>query len=113
MLDIQRNAKRELLPTSKVVVEIKFTDQTEFATWWLIYEKREVDVCSIDPGVDADVYLSGAVESFVRYWMGDFDWNTAKRDRRIVMQGNPALLREFPKWLGRSSVAPLNPQFAG
>jgi len=113
MLDIQRNANRELLPAAKVVVDIHFTDQSDFAHWWLIFEKREVDVCSVDPGVDADVYLSGSLENFVRYWMGDFDWNTAKRERRIVMQGDSGLLRELPKWLGRSAVAPMNPRFSG
>jgi hypothetical protein len=96
-----------------VVVKILFTDQRQFANWWLIYEKHEVDVCSIHPGVDADVYLSGALENFVRYWIGDFDWKTAKRERRIVMQGNSGLLRELPKWLGRSRVAPMNPEFSG
>jgi DNA-binding MarR family transcriptional regulator len=113
MLDIQRNVKRELLPAAKVVVKIHFTNQTEFANWWLIFEKRDVDVCSIDPGVDAGVYLSGALENFVRYWIAEFDWNTAKHERRIVMQGNPGLLRELPKWLGRSAVALMNPQFSG
>jgi DNA-binding HxlR family transcriptional regulator len=113
MLDIQRNANRTLLPTAKVVVKIQFTDQREFANWWLIFEKRDVDVCSIHPGVDADVYLSGVLKNFVRYWIGDFDWKTAKRERRIVMQGNSGLLRELPKWLGRSRAAPMNPEFSG
>jgi DNA-binding HxlR family transcriptional regulator len=109
MLDMQRNANRALLPTAKVVVEIKFTDQAEYSHWWLVYEKCDVDVCSIHPGVDADIYLSGELNNFVRYWLGDFDWSTAKREQRIVMQGSPSLLRELPNWLGRSSVAPLNP----
>ncbi len=113
MLDIQRSVNRELLPSAKVVVRIHFIDQDEFAHWWLIFDKRDVDVCSVDPGVDANVHLSGALEDFVRYWMGDFDWNTAKRERRIVMRGDTGLLRELPKWLGRSAVAPMNPRFFG
>jgi DNA-binding HxlR family transcriptional regulator len=113
MLDIQRGMKRELLPAGKVVIEIRFTDQKRHARWWLVLDKRDVDVCSVDPGVDVDIYLSGATEDFVRYWMGDIDWGTATRQRRIAMRGNAGLLRELPKWLGRSAVAQMNPRFAG
>ena len=113
MLDMQRNVNRALLPMSKVVVQFHFTDQTEFANWWLIFDHREVDVCSIDPGVDADIYLNGALEDFIRYWIGDFNWEFARRERRILMRGHSALLREFPKWLSRSGGAQLNPRFTG
>ena len=44
MLDIQRSVNRELLPAAKIVVKIHFTDQIELAHWWLVLEKRDVDV---------------------------------------------------------------------
>lgn len=111
MLDIQRNVKRELLPEARIVVSIHFADQREHARWWLILERQGVDVCSADPGLDVTVTARTTVKDLARYWMGDVDWRTARRENRILLQGPAGVLRHLPGWLGRSSVASLNPRY--
>ncbi|MBS0614019.1 MAG: helix-turn-helix transcriptional regulator [Proteobacteria bacterium] len=111
MLDIQRSVKRDLLPQARVVVKIEFRDLHKHAHWWLILEREAVDVCTSDPGLDVSVTVRTTVKDLARYWMGEVDWRTTKREHRIQLQGGAGILRELPRWLGRSSVASLNPQY--
>ena len=59
MWDMCRNLDPTPMPEDKTVIAVRLTDQPdERRNWWLIVEPgAEVDLCSIDPGFDVDLYI--------------------------------------------------------
>ena len=65
MWDIRRNIDPAPMPRTRNTIEFIFVDLPEARrNWWLVVEPREgVDLCSVDPGFDVDLYLSTDVRT--------------------------------------------------
>ena len=75
--------------------------------WWLIVAPgTEVDLCSIDPGYDVDLYVSGDVRSMTAIWMGLDTVRAAVDEDRMVLSGDQQLAASMQTWLGLSPFAP-------
>src|ERR1700749_3730450 len=72
MWDMRRNIDPKPMPKRRNVIQVIFTDQKEARrNWWLIVEPEQgVDLCSVDPGFDVDLYLTTDLHTMTRIWMG-------------------------------------------
>ena len=59
MWDMRRNINPQPMPKHRNVIQVIFSDlQVSQKNWWLIVQSGEdVDLCSVDPGFDVDLYL--------------------------------------------------------
>ena len=60
-------------------------------SWWLIVDPQDgVDLCSIDPGFDVDLYVSVDLRTMTAIWMGLDTVRAAVASRRMMLTGEPA-----------------------
>ena len=101
---IHLRIQRHLLPPARTVIEFDFSGR-----WgrrlWLVLEGREVSVCLSPPGFDPDVIVRAELAVFYRVWLGFIDYETAIRSGAVAVEGAPALVRAFPRWLMWSPMA--------
>jgi hypothetical protein len=75
MWDIHRRVNLEALPPERVVVRFDFRGVPATVrcprTWWLVLDRREVDLCLKDPGFLVDIVVSADLRTLIRVWMGD------------------------------------------
>lgn len=63
-------------------------------SWWLIVDPHEsVDLCSIDPGFDVDLYVSVDLRTMTAIWMGLDTVRAAVANRRMIFDRKPAASR--------------------
>jgi hypothetical protein len=74
--------------------------------WWLIVDPEAgVDLCSIDPGFDVDLYVSVDLRTMTAIWMGLDTVRAALANRRMVLTGDRKLASAMQSWLGLSPFA--------
>jgi DNA-binding HxlR family transcriptional regulator len=107
MWDIRRNIDPRPMPPHRSVVEFIFTDlPAATRSWWLLISPEEgVDLCSVDPGFDVDLYLSSDLRTMTEVWMGYVAITEAKASGRLVMTGDRKLEDALPLWFGLSGFA--------
>jgi DNA-binding HxlR family transcriptional regulator len=117
MWDIRRRVNTDRLPERRVVVRFDFravpkTVRSQ-ATFWLILEQPDVDVCLKDPGYETDLVVDADLVALTQAWMGDVRLADAMRSGRVRVDGPTALVRAFPGWLARSGFADVERPRAG
>jgi DNA-binding HxlR family transcriptional regulator len=109
MWDIHRRVNLEALPAQRIVVRFDFHGVPATTrcprTWWLVLERREVDLCLKDPGFLVDVEVSADLRALTRVWMGDVGLAESVRAGLIRVDGPRSLVRAFPTWLALSAFA--------
>jgi hypothetical protein len=95
------------MPHRRSTIEVIFADQpTVRRKWWLIVEPgKEVDLCSVDPGFEVDLYLATDLRAMTEIWMGYTSLARAKEDGRLTVTGNRQLEAKLKSWLGLSRFA--------
>lgn len=74
--------------------------------WWLIAQPgKGVDLCSVDPGFDVDLYLSTDLRTLTEVWMGYTPMRRAKLEGRLTITGNRQLEANMKSWFGLSRFA--------
>ena len=66
---------------------------------------QEVDLCSIDPGFDVDLYLSTDLRTMTKIWMGYATIGQVKEQGSLIVTGNKELERNLRSWLTLSPFA--------
>ena len=56
-------------------------------------------MCVTPPGFDSDLVVRADLALFYRLWLGYVEYDVALRSGGVVVDGVPALAREFPRWL--------------
>ena len=75
-------------------------------SWWLIVDPEEtVDLCSVDPGFDVDLYVSVDLRTMTAIWMGLDSVRAAVASQRMLLTGDPKLAANMQGWLGLSPFA--------
>ena len=107
MWDMRRNLNTEPMPRRRSTIQVIFSDQPEARrNWWLVVEPgEEVDLCSVDPGFDVDLYLVTDLRTMTEIWMGYKTVSRAKAENRLVITGNRQLEADLQSWLGLSPFA--------
>jgi DNA-binding HxlR family transcriptional regulator len=107
MWNMRRNINTQPMPQRRSTVQIIYSDlPPSKRNWWLIIEPgKEVDLCSVDPGFDVDLYLTTDLRTMTEVWMGYTTVGRAKQEDRLVATGDRQLAINLQTWLGSSRFA--------
>jgi len=109
MWDMRRRIAVERLPETRTVVRFDFrglpVGHRHAKAYWMLIERRQVDVCVTDPGFEVDVYVDADLAAMTRVWIGDETLPAALRAGTVKLAGDPRLSRAFPSWLMLSTLA--------
>ncbi|MBL8544796.1 MAG: helix-turn-helix transcriptional regulator [Hyphomonadaceae bacterium] len=107
MWDMRRNLNPDPMPARRCVIHLQYPEQPASSrAWWLIIEPEEgVDLCSIDPGFDVDLFVSSDLRTMTAIWMGHETVRKATAARRLHLTGDRTLAASMQTWLGLSPLA--------
>lgn len=107
MWDMRRNIDPTPMPPRRSVIQVIFGDLTEARrNWWLVVTPDEdVDLCSVDPGFDVDLYLSTDLRTMTSIWMGYITAAQAKSQGKLMVTGSRQLAAKLDTWLKLSPFA--------
>jgi DNA-binding HxlR family transcriptional regulator len=107
MWDMRRNINTEPMPNRRNTIQYIFSDLQEARrNWWLIVEPgKDVDLCSVDPGFDVDLYLSTDLQTMTEIWMSHLTVARAKDNRLLAITGDRKLEAKLATWLKLSPFA--------
>jgi DNA-binding HxlR family transcriptional regulator len=107
MWDMRRSLNLSALPRRRSVVQFTYSDlpQKKQRYWLLVEANGAVDVCSIDPGFDVDLYVATDLRTMTAVWLGITSLRTVMDDNAFVMVGNRELESTLPAWIGLSPFA--------
>ncbi len=105
MWDMRRNLDPSPLPDRRVVIQFLYRELPQAKrSWWLVVEPGgQIDLCSIDPGFDVDLYVATDLRTMTAIWMGLT--TVAKEAGKIDFTGSRALAGQMQTWLGLSPFA--------
>jgi DNA-binding HxlR family transcriptional regulator len=106
MWDMRRNIRTISFPDRRCVIRFVYPELAAGRnTWWLVIDRGDVDLCSVDPGFDVDLYVSSRLHSMTAVWMGHAILKAEVEAGRIVLTGDKNLARSMQRWLGLSPFA--------
>jgi DNA-binding HxlR family transcriptional regulator len=107
MWDMRRNIDPRPMPSRRVTIQVIFLDLPEAErSWWLVVKPgQEVDLCSVDPGFDVDLYLSTDLRTMTEIWMGYAPLDRAKEEGRMLVAGSRQIESSLNAWLRLSPFA--------
>lgn len=107
MWDMRRNLNPKPMPSRQSVVQFVYPElQPTQRSWWLLVDPASgVDLCSIDPGFDVDLYVSVDLRTMTAIWMGLDTVRAATASRRMILTGSRQLSSAMQTWLGLSPFA--------
>ena len=107
MWDIRRNINVKPMPRRRSTIQFIFADLEEpQRNWWLLVQPGEgVDLCSVDPGFDVDLYLSTDLRTMTEIWMGYTSVARAKDEGSLTITGARELESSLTTWLRLSPFA--------
>lgn len=107
MWDMRRNLHTKPMPTKRNVVQFQYLGLAPpLRSWWLIVEPdADVDLCSVDPGFDIDLYVTTDLHTMTMIWMGLDTVRNSIDAQRLILTGDRKLSGEMQNWLGLSPFA--------
>lgn len=107
MWDMRRNLNTTPMPQGRSVVQFIYPElPVTQRSWWLIVDPNKgVDLCSIDPGFDIDLYVSVDLRTMTSIWMGLDTVRAAVGSARMILTGDRKLASAMQAWLGLSPFA--------
>lgn len=107
MWDMRRNLNTTPMPRTRSVVQFVYPGLSAAQrSWWLIVDPEDgVDLCSVDPGFDVDLYVSVDLRTMTAIWMGLDTVRAAVGSERMMLTGNRQLASAMQVWLGLSPFA--------
>jgi DNA-binding HxlR family transcriptional regulator len=114
MWDMRRGLKFDPPPPRRLVIQFQYPDAPKRdRDWWLIVEPDQpVDLCSVDPGHDVDLYVTSPLRTMTAIWMGIESVRNARESDRLMLTGDRDLIETMERWLGLSPFAPVERQVA-
>lgn len=101
---MHRRINFDQVPKQRVVVQFDFHGRRG-KTLWLVLEPSGASVCREDPGFGVDLLVTADVATFYHIWIGRVTLGEATEQGLVQMDGPPALVRAFPRWLPLSRFA--------
>jgi len=107
MWDMRRNLDPNPMPKRRSVIQFQYPELPPGQrSWWLLVEPDgSVDLCSIDPGFDVDLYVSTNLRTMTAIWMGLDTVRAALASDRMLLTGDRQLATDMQTWLGLSPFA--------
>ena len=107
MWDMRRNLNTTPMPKRRSINEFLYTDLPPSKKhWWLIVEANgDVDLCSVDPGFEVDLYVTTKLRPITSIWMGLSTVKSEQRTNNLTLDGDTELIKKLQTWLGLSPFA--------
>ena len=107
MWDMRRGLNTTPLPKRRSVIQFVYPElPASQRSWWLVVDPAEaVDLCSIDPGFEVDLYVSVDLRTMTAIWMGHDTVRAATASQRMLLTGDRPLAADMQTWLGLSPFA--------
>lgn len=107
MWDMRRNLDPSPMPKRRSTVQFRFPELPPVQrSWWLLVDlDGTVDLCSIDPGFNVDLFVSTDLRTMTAIWMGVATVAGALRAERLALTGDRQLAADMQTWLGLSPFA--------
>ncbi len=114
MWDMHRNLNVEPLPQTRLTIQFIFPDMAKARqNWWLLIDpEKGVDLCSVDPGFDVDLFVRCELRTMTAIWMGLDKVQKAVDDNRMALIGNKSIAHSMQNWLKLSPFAVHDKQVA-
>ncbi|EHS48897.1 transcriptional regulator, HxlR family [Rhizobium sp. PDO1-076] len=112
MWNIRRKVDAGFLPPDRrSVIQFTFPDlPREDQSFWLVAKPGEiVDLCSIDPRYNVDLFIRADLYAMTAAWMGHSTYHAEIARERIALIGDRTLAATIDRWLVRSSYAAVCP----
>jgi DNA-binding HxlR family transcriptional regulator len=108
MWDMRRNIDPTPIPKRRCVVQFQYPELPNAQRyWWLVVEpSKEVDLCSVDPGFEVDLYVTSDLRTMTSVWMGWTPVGEAISSGNVILTGNRQLTADIQTWLKLSPFAP-------
>lgn len=100
MWDMRRKLSPSPPPDRRTVIQFSYSELPALnRCYWLVVEPHgEVDLCSVDPGFEVDLYVSTDLRTMTRIWMG---LTTFEQEReKVRLSGTREAGRKLRAWLG-------------
>ncbi len=107
MWDMRRNLNVEPLPSRRITIHITYPELPQARqNWWLLIDPTHgVDLCSVDPGFDVDLFSCSDLRTMTAIWMGLDTVSKAISDDRLTLTGDREIAKDMQQWLGLSPFA--------
>ena len=107
MWDMRRGLRFDPPPRRRLVIQFQYPDAPpRERSWWLIVSPAEpVDLCSVDPGHDVDLYVTAPLRTMTAIWMGIDKVRQARANGELMLTGDRDLIDTMERWLGLSPFA--------
>jgi DNA-binding HxlR family transcriptional regulator len=107
MWDMRRNLDPTPMPKRRCVIQVVYPELPPAQrSWWLLVEPDiGVDLCSVDPGFDVDLYVATDLRTMTAIWMGYENVRKALSAGRMMLTGDRKLAADMQAWLGLSPFA--------
>lgn len=107
MWDMHRNIDPSPIPKRRVVIQFQYPELViSRREWWLLVEpNKDVDLCSVDPGFDVDLYVTSDLMTMTSVWMGWTPIEQAVVSEKILLTGDRQLAEDIKIWLKLSPFA--------
>ncbi len=107
MWDMRRNIDPTPIPKRRCVIQFLYPElPAARRDWWLVVEPgKEVDLCSVDPGFDVDLYVTTDLRTMTAIWMGWLAAGEAVSGGKLLLSGNRQLAHDMQIWLKLSPFA--------
>jgi len=107
MWDMRRSLNTSPMPARKSVIQFVYPElKANRRSWWLIVDPEGgVDLCSVDPGLEVDLYVSVDLRTMTAIWMGLDTVRAAVARKRMILTGSQKLASAMQTWLGLSPFA--------
>ena len=102
---VYRGVNADTLPDERIVVQFTFFGEKR-ASYWLMLQPQEVNLCLTDPGFETQVLVRADLATFFKVWAGRMDYQEALNENKLRVDGMPRLARAFPNWFRWSAAAP-------
>jgi hypothetical protein len=110
MTDFSRRLDSTLLPAGRTVVEFAIPGLPKFGRWWIVIEADGTrELCANQPGHEANVMLRVDLRTLGEIWAGDTTIPLARTHGRLVVTGDPQLVRTVSRWLRPGALAHIRP----
>ncbi len=104
MWDMRRSLKIDPLPKRRLNIQFMYPELPKAQQrWWLLIDPDNgVDLCSVDPGFDVDLYSRCSLRTMTAIWMGLDTVPKAISGDRLFLTGDHEVAKSMQQWLGLS-----------
>jgi DNA-binding HxlR family transcriptional regulator len=106
MWDMRRSLDLTPLPPRRSTIQFHYPELPAARQYfWLVIDKRVVDLCPVDPGYEVDLFVECSLRTMTTIWMGLTSVQAELDAGRLELSGDKTLARSMQQWLGLSPFA--------